>query len=223
MTCERVTERLDDYVDGEVSEAEFQEVELHLAACEACREAERGLRAVVALAAALPRQQPPPRDLWPDIADQIARERRFALLSSAGRPHLWWAAGLAAAATLVVALWVVPRGTSDGPTVAGPAPTPQAVLRPASLGAGLESFQEGEREYQRATAELMAALDTRRASLPPETSAAIDENLRVIDLALAEIRAALESDPASPRLGRMLTSTHEKKIETLRRVLKLTT
>jgi hypothetical protein len=45
----------------------------------------------------------------------------------------------------------------------------------------------------------------------------------MIDKALAEIRTALRSDPASPRLGRMLASTHEKKIDTLRRVLKLTT
>lgn len=223
MTCERVTERLDDYVDGELSEAEFQEVELHLVICDACREEERGLRAVVALAAALPRQQPPRRDLWPDIAGQLARRRRFALLSSPGRPQLWWAAGLAAAATLVVAVWVVPRGTSEGPAVAGQGSTPEAAVQPASLGGGLESFQDAERDYQRATAELMAALDTRRASLSPETSAAIDENLRVIDQALAEIRAALRTDPASPRLGRMLASTHEKKIDTLRRVLKLTT
>jgi hypothetical protein len=119
-------------------------------------------------------------------------------------------------------VWIVPRA-SEGPTVAGPAASPQAVVQPASLGAGLESFQEAEREYQRATAELMAALDMRRASFSPETSAAIDENLRVIDTALAEIRVALASDPASTRLGRMLASTHEKKIETLRRVLKLTT
>jgi hypothetical protein len=96
-------------------------------------------------------------------------------------------------------------------------------VQPAALGGGVPAFAEAEREYQRAAAELMAALDTRRASLSPGTTAAIDENLRVIDTALAEIRAALERDPASPRLGRMLTSTHEKKIEALRRVLKLTT
>jgi hypothetical protein len=69
----------------------------------------------------------------------------------------------------------------------------------------------------------MAALETRRTALSPETSAAIDENLRVIDRALAEVRAALERDPSGPRLGRMLASTYEKKIETLQRVLKLTT
>lgn len=220
MTCEQVMERLDDYLDGELAENAFQEVELHLASCAACREEERSLRAVVAWAAALPRQQEPPRDLWPEIADEIASARRFALVSKvASRPAARWTAGLAAAATVVLAVWLVSRETRRGPEVAGPAP--RGSVRPVALGP--DAFAEAERDYQRATAELMAALGARRASLSPETSAAIDENLRVIDVALAEIRAALQSDPSSPRLGRLLASTHEKKIETLRRVLKLTT
>jgi putative zinc finger protein len=222
MTCDRVTERLDDYLDGELGEAEFQEVELHLAGCAACRDEERSLRAVVAMAAALPRRQEPSRDLWPEIAEEIARRRRFTLLrGAAARPGLYWAAGLAAAATLAAVVWLAPRSTPPAPMAAGPTPDP-AVQR-VSYGGGVETLAKAERDYERATAELMAALDTRRASLSPETSASIDENLRVIDQALAEIRAALEKDPASPRLGHMLTSTHEKKIETLRRVLKLTT
>jgi hypothetical protein len=132
-----------------------------------------------------------------------------------------WLGALAAAAAVVVAVRVVtPRATPAGPApVAGPI----GVATPVALGGGVPVFAEAEREYQRAAAELMAALETRRASLSPETSASIDENLRVIDQALAEIRTALERDPQSPRLGRMLASTHEKKIETLRRVLKLTT
>jgi hypothetical protein len=137
------------------------------------------------------------------------------------RPAVWIGA-LASAAAVVVAVRVLtPRETPSGaPAVAG---TPGAVVRPAALGGGVPAFAEAEREYQRAAAELMAALDTRRASLSPEAMAAVDENLRVIDAALAEIRAAVEREPGSPRLGRMLASTHEKKIETLRRVLKLTT
>ena len=222
MTCEQTIERLDDYLDGELGEAEFQEVELHLAGCAACREEERGLRAVVALAAALPRRQEPSRDLWPEIADEIARGRRFTLLRTAATRSAWyWTAGLAAAAAVVAVLWMAPRGTPEGPAVAGP--SPGAVAQPAAYGGGITGLAQAERDYERATAELMAALDTRRASLSPETTASIDENLRVIDQALAEIRAALTTDPDSMRLGRMLTSTHEKKIETLRRVLKLTT
>jgi hypothetical protein len=222
MTCERVKERLDDYLDGELGEAEFQEVELHVASCAACREEERALRAVVSLAAALPRRQEPPRDLWPEIAVEIARRRRFAVVRSvAARPAARWTAGLAAAAAVAVAVWFVPRTTTRVPVA--DQPSPQTVAQPVAFGTGLDAFAAAERDYQRAAAELMAALDTRRASLSPETVAAIDENLRVIDQALVEIRAALVRDPDSPRLGRMLTSTHEKKIQTLRRVLKLTT
>jgi anti-sigma factor RsiW len=222
MTCEHVTERLDDYLDGELGEAEFQDVELHLAGCARCREEERAGRAVLAMASALPRQQQPPRDLWPGIAEEIDRGRRFTLVSAAvTRPAVFWAAGLAAAAAVVVAVWVSPTETARGPVVAGP--EPRGVIRPAAVSTALEGLDEAEREYQRATAELMAALGTRRASLSPETTASIDENLRVIDQALAEIRAALEREPGSPRLGRMLASTYEKKIKTLQRVLKLTT
>ena len=224
MTCEQVREQLDDYIDGELGEAEFQEVELHLAECAGCRQEERAVRAVVALAAGLPRHLEPTGDLWPGIADEIARRRRFTLVQSVvARPAVRWAAGLAAAAAVVAALWFVPRGTPPAPQVAGPAPTPDATVQRAALDTTPDAFAQAERDYQRATAELMAALQTRRASLSPETSAAIDENLRVIDKALAEVRAALEHDPASPRLNRMLASTHEKKIDTLRRVLKLTT
>jgi len=220
MTCEHVTERLDDYLDGELAEDAFQEVELHLASCPACREEERSLRAVVERAAVLPRHQDPPRDLWPEIAEEIASRRRFTMVSAvAARPAARWTAGLAAAATVVLAVWMVSRETRPEREIAGPAP--QGSVQP--IAAGRDGFAEAERDYQRATAELMAALGARRASLSPQTTATIDENLRVIDVALAEIRAALQSDPSSPRLGRLLASTHEKKIETLRRVLKLTT
>src|SRR5262249_59112171 len=65
MTCERVRDTLDDYVDGLLSEADFQEVELHLASCAECRHEERLLRALLAQAAALPRELAPGRDLWP--------------------------------------------------------------------------------------------------------------------------------------------------------------
>lgn len=215
MTCERVKERLDGYLDDELTEAEFQEMELHLADCPGCREDERQLRAVVALAAALPRERQPARDLWEGIAGRIG-----ARTASWARPSAWWAAGLAAAATVAVVAWLSPLWPEPG---SPPAQSPLAGTRPAAALPGAAGLDEAEREYERATAELMAALGERRVSLSPDTAALVDENLRVIDEALVQVRAALARDPASPRLSRMLASTHEKKIETLKRVLKLTT
>ena len=71
MTCETVATQLDEYVDGLLAEAEFQEIELHLAGCDACRREERLLRALLTQAAALPREIVPPRDLWPDVVARL--------------------------------------------------------------------------------------------------------------------------------------------------------
>jgi CHASE3 domain sensor protein len=68
----------------------------------------------------------------------------------------------------------------------------------------------------------MVALEQRRGDLAPETMASVEENLRRIDVALADVRAALRQDPDNPQLTRLLTSTHRKKVQTLQQVVKLT-
>ena len=78
-----------------------------------------------------------------------------------------------------------------------------------------------EREYARATADLMAALESRKASLSPETRAVLDANLETIDEALAQVRAALRKDPDNGPLTHLLTSTHQKKLDALQRVVRL--
>lgn len=207
MTCNEVDDRLDDYVDGSLGESEFQEVELHIASCAACRDEERHLRLILAQAAALPREVAPPRDLWAGIAERIERERRV-------RPVWWGPVGLALAATLVVgvAAALLHRNV---PVAATPMTTPVS-LDPTSIGAA-------EQEYQQAASALMAALQGRRDTLSPETLASVENNLLVMDQALTEVRAALGRDPGNPELTRMLVSTHRKKVETLRRVVRLST
>jgi anti-sigma-K factor RskA len=207
MTCNEVDDRLDDYVDGSLSEGEFQEVELHIASCAACRDEERHLRLILAQANALPREAAPPRDLWAGIAERIEAERR-------ARPAWWGPVGLAVAATLVVgiAAALLHRSAPVGPSVM----TTPVSLDSTSIGAA-------EQEYEQATSALMAALQGRRDTLSPETLASVEKNLLVMDQALGEVRAALGRDPGNPELTRMLVSTHRKKVETLRRVVRLST
>jgi len=207
MTCNEVDDRLDDYVDGSLSEGEFQEVELHIASCAACRDEERHLRLILAQAAALPREVAPPRDLWAGIAERIERERRV-------RPVWWGPVGLALAATLVVG--VAAALLHRNVPVAATLMTTPVSLDPTSIGAA-------EQEYQQAASALMAALQGRRDTLSPETLASVENNLLVMDQALTEVRAALGRDPGNPELTRMLVSTHRKKVETLRRVVRLST
>ena len=59
--------------------------------------------------------------------------------------------------------------------------------------------------------------------MEPETLARVQRNLAVIDEALGEVHRALEQDPNRPELGRMLASTHRKRVDVLRKMVKLST
>jgi predicted anti-sigma-YlaC factor YlaD len=222
MTCRELDDRLDGWVDRTLSEAERQEVESHLAGCPGCREQERRLRQLLAHASALPRSVSPPRDLWPEISRRIERGRAWSWPRIAS-----WQPALALAAVVVVALSaVVLRQQTPTPAnivvIPSPATGSDYRLHPAAveMDPGLVAM---ERDYQAAANALLAALQERRDELEPETLASVESNLAVIDAALAEVHAALAKDPASPELSRMLVSTHRKRVDVLRRMVKFST
>ncbi len=219
MTCHELDERLDDFVDGALAGADAEAVASHLAGCEPCRERERQLRQLLAHAAALPRAMTPPRDLWPEIAERIERGSAWSALWTS-----WQPLGLAAAAVvlgLAVYLW-----NGAGPvavrTVAMPSASPslQAVT---TTGVADPVLAAAARNYEEAAARLLETLQQRRAVLSPEDLARVEANLEVIDRALEEVRQALVKDPESPELNRMLVATHRKKVDVLRRVVRLST
>lgn len=215
MTCEEIQERLDEYVDGGLAEAEFQAMELHLAGCPACRSEERLLRAVLAHAEALPEERMPERDLWAGIAARIDEE-------SGRRRHTgWWnPAALAAAAAVVVAVSGALVVRQTRPPVPA-ARIVQSVAQQAAVTTSQAGLRAAEIEYARATAELMQVLEQQRPSLSPDTARTIEANLRTIDRALAQVRAALDEDPTDQRLAHLLTATHQKKVDALQRIVRL--
>ena len=73
-----------------------------------------------------------------------------------------------------------------------------------------------EQRYRAAASELETLLAAQRDSLTPETIRLVEDNLRVIDAALGEARAALREDPANPALTDLVRSAYEKKIDLLR-------
>ena len=214
MKCAETLDRLDDLVDGVLPEPERLEVEAHLASCDACRKEEQRLRAILAAARALPGEKTPPRDLWPEIAQAIGAKRVVPLEFGRPKAPRWWMPALAAAAVLAaVATVVALRGAPPfGEPGAG---TVVPVAR------GHVDLLDAEQGYARAADELLAALAERRDSLSPETRASVDRNLAVIDQALKEIRDALQKEPGNAELTRMLASTHRKKVDVLRRMVKL--
>jgi hypothetical protein len=163
----------------------------------------------------------PERDLWPAIARRVERERAWLW-----RPAGWSPVVLAAAATVAIGLAAVfwnGQAPARVRTVVIPAPTPEARLVAGEAGVSDPVLAAAARDYEAAANVLLEALQQRRARLQPEDLAAVEANLDVIDRALAEVRQALARSPENPELGRMLVSTHRKKVEVLSRVVKLST
>lgn len=83
-TGDRWTERLSDYLDGDLRADERAGLETHLKTCTACTAVLAELRTVVVRAAALPAPTDVP-DLWPAIAARIAEEDEAPVAAPAAR------------------------------------------------------------------------------------------------------------------------------------------
>jgi hypothetical protein len=101
---------------------------------------------------------------------------------------------------------------------AGPSVGPAAFVPVAD-----PTLAEAEREYEAAAKTLLAVLEQRRGRMAAGELARVEDNVAVIDRALAEVREALAKDPVNPELNRMLVATHRKKVDVLRRVVRLST
>ncbi|MGD8329949.1 MAG: hypothetical protein PVJ49_10980 [Acidobacteriota bacterium] len=220
-------ERLQDYVDGLLSEADAAAVERWLADDADGRATVDFLRTLRREAAELPREIAPQRDLWTDIRRRMAPAPLAAVAGatahdeSAAAPSWWprlqpsqWAALAAAAMFLVVTssaitAWVV--GVPASPAVG--ADDPAAVTTDVALDDELPL----EARYGMEIDELLWTLYENRETLDPDTVSTIETNLRVINRAISSAREALAEDPGNEGLNRLLDNNYERKLELLRR------
>lgn len=86
----------------------------------------------------------------------------------------------------------------------------------ASHDADPEAATTTTTTYDQEITTLRSALDVKSAQLDPATVATIEQNLRVIDKAIAQARSALAKDPKSRFLGSQLDRTLAKKTNLLR-------
>ena len=210
MNHQAWTDRLSDYVDGELGMADRHEIEAHLAGCADCRAVAHELGGVVGRARSLD-DRPPVSDLWPAIATRIgAPPGRWTRRVSFTLPQL----AAAALALMVLSggmVWMARLGgdRTDFPAVDA-ALNPRAV--PASFaGAG----------YDQAIEDLQDRLNAGRDRLDPETVEVLEENLTAIDRAIEQCQTALASDPANIYLGERLAAAKKRKLGLLRRATAL--
>jgi len=234
---ETMRERVDPYADGMLDPSESAEVEGHLEGCAECRADLARLRRLQLAARELPRGIEPSRDLWAGIAARIAEVPRtipaepddgereeqqpeqvrvISITEARSRRFAWpRTIGMIAASFLLIAvssavtLMLVRGGPGAGNGMAG------SGTASGAAEAALVAWEPAEREIVSTVEELELALELQRDRLAPETVEAVELNLAIIDRAISEARAALESDPANEDLTFLLMNVYRKKVDLL--------
>jgi len=208
------TNRLSEYLDGDLDNTERAALEAHLATCGHCYATLAELREVVGRAKTLVDREPA-TDLWAGIRAGMTPERgvvtgRQAVRPS-GRRFAFSVPQLLAASIALVLLsgggaWLALK--PEPGTVATPGPRPVDTALPVNWTSRTDQ----------AVADLQESLTRNESRLDTATVRVVRQNLAVIDRAIAEARAALEKDPGNTYLNLHLADTMRRKVELLRRV-----
>jgi hypothetical protein len=126
------------------------------------------------------------------------------------------AASLLVVATAAVTYSIITRTAAaslaaNNDSSAVEAPLSGVPVQPASL-------QTAEQTFDREIGAMRKIVDERRKDLDPATVSVLEKNLKVIDAAIAESKAALAKDPASAFLMDLLTHAYDTKLQLLRGV-----
>jgi hypothetical protein len=226
MTIDPFTDRLSEYLDGELTSEERAAVDAHLADCSECRTTLEGLREVVSNASRL-QDTRPDDNLWSGIAARIApaaqpRARVSPLRRAISSRLSFTLPQLAAAALALMVLsgtlvWMARSGDPRAdfePISAQTEPGVTPAIAPDTFA---------DPRYDQAVADLQRTLDERRARFDPGTVRVIEENLAAIDRAIDQCRRALAADPANVYLSAHLANVRQRKLSLLRKATALTT
>lgn len=215
------TNRLSEYLDGELDNEERVALETHLRACGHCYATLGELRQVVTHAKSLEDREPA-RDLWAGIRAGMTPTRGAVTGRQAVRPSgrrlIFSVPQLLAACLALVLLsgagmWMALRGSRgqpSGDTASQPTPAP-SEFRPVSS-------ERWKVQSDMAIADLQDALTLNEGKLDTATVRIVRQNLAVIDRAISQAQHALKRDPGNTYLNLHLANTMRQKIDLLRRV-----
>ena len=230
---------INEYVDGTLDSRDRADLDQHLASCVPCRQAVEDLREILRATAALEPREPPMR-VWSRLERAIALEppaargvqpnapgesvdarlkgpRSFAPLR--GPRYVRWAA---AAAAIALAAAV---GLRFGPSIRDARSVLPDAAGAASAGEAAASvvseLRLAETHYEKAIKGLEEIATSEQNSLDPRTAATVRKSLAVIDQAISESRAAMQSQPASQPAQDSLIENFKAKIGLLQNTVAL--
>ena len=219
------TDRLSEYLDGELGMSDRELLERHLDDCAECNRVLDELKRVVGRARALDDRRPDV-ELWAGVAAGIGasvqalpQEKPVVKeLPAVWKRRLSFTVPQLAAAALAVVMswsaWAFWAGPEAEPIPAPIAATPGLVdVIPVSLPAT---------KYDEAVADLQLLLEAERETLNPATVKVLEESLATIDRAIERAQEAVRLDPESEYLRNHLERTTRQKLTLLRRVTAFT-
>jgi anti-sigma factor RsiW len=209
------TDRLSEYLDGDLTPGERTAVDAHLASCADCRQTLAELRRVVARAQALD-DRAPKADLWPGIAEHIGV---VSLTARRAQRRVSFTVPQLAAAAVVVALisagsvWLVSARHVTPPLTAATQTT-----TPIMMNAGVSPL---DARTAASVAALEETLARNRDRLDTATVRVIEKALGTINRAIRDAQSALAADPGNAYLNLHLAREMRRKLELLRQAATL--
>src|SRR6478736_963521 len=218
MNCEDLNEALVDLVDGRLDGAEQRSLERHLEGCANCRALVDDMRSIRAAAFMLDRREPQP-ETWSKLQAAIAQNPNSARSEIRSRLPVWLAAAAALILATGIGVWpLLNRAASphDDTPAASAGDTP-----PATVESVTAEFEAAEKHYQKAIDDLQTIANKDTGELDPQVAAVLQKNLTVIDQAITESRAALQSQPANQTAQSGLFDALRTKVALLQQTVEL--
>lgn len=253
MTCQEFQSLVTGYLEEEALSAEQRAAaDAHRLDCADCAALVADVRLIVQQAGDLPLLEPS-HDLWSGVEQRIAAqvvalpvvgsassfeaelEGSSAPAGTQGRMahqkarREWSPRRLAVAASLLIVAtagitWRVASDRSAPVNSAESGSTPAAGSAGSTTPAVQASHKPSlDETYDREIAGLRTLVDQRRAELDSATITILEKNLKVIDNAIRESKAALAQDPASAFLTERLSRAYDSKLQLMRDVATLPT
>ena len=206
------TNRLSEYIDGELDNTEREALEAHLATCGQCYATLADLRQVVARAKTLEDREPA-KDLWAGIRAGLTTDAPIPLRRDRPvRRRFSLTVGQLLAACIALVL------LSGGGVWMAIKPGAVAVKSTPELRQPRYTPVTWTSQTDQAVAELEDALTRNESQLDTATVRVVRQSLALIDRAITDARAALLADPGNTYLNLHLADTMRRKVELLRRI-----